>query len=137
MCRRALLPPSVVEFAPSVGCPPGNLAAVSDSAYSRWLADMARMQRIGFEGGVNGRKFLAGTGELRLTRTGATKGGAVTQMWPVTRAGLVNGHLDRDPVRPERPAPVVRDLGRLADAMLAVPTESPGRRGHWWRSGKG
>lgn len=131
LCRRAVLPPTPAEFALSAGCLPGNLAAVSDSAYSLWRADMAGMLRIGVEGGADSRKFLGGTGELRLT--GTTRGDAVTQMWPVARTGLVHGHLHRVPARPERPAPVIRDLGRLAEAMLAVPPETPGRRGRWWR----
>ncbi|GLZ78254.1 hypothetical protein Afil01_30610 [Actinorhabdospora filicis] len=133
LCRQALLPPTVTDLAPSAGCLPGNLTAIADSTYSLWQADMADMQRIGIEGGIDSRKHLAGIGELYLTNTGNTRGDAVSQRWPVARRGLAFGRLDRDPARPERPAPVVRDLGRLAEAILAVPPETPGRRKRWWR----
>ncbi|MEV0650337.1 HAD family hydrolase [Phytomonospora sp. NPDC050363] len=153
LCRRALLPPGVEEFAPSAGCLPGELAAVSGCAHSLWRAEMAGMLRIGVEGGGGGggggrgdgcgegvadsRKLLAGTGRLGVTNTGATRGPAIARMWPVARGGLVSGHVDRVPVRPERPTPVVGDLGRLAAAMLAVLPEATGRRGRrgqgrWW-----
>jgi len=134
LCRREVFPPGVGEIAPGVGCAPGNLAAVADSATTLWRADMEGMLRIGFEGGADDRKFLAGTGRLILTGTGTTRADAVTAMWPVARGGLVIGHLDRIPVRPARPGgPVVRDLARLTEAMLTVPPESPVRRRRWWR----
>lgn len=133
LCRREVLPPGIHELAASAGCLPGNLAAVSGSAYSLWAADLADMLRIGVEGGSDSRKYLAGTGELWTTNTGRTQGPAVMRMWPVARRGLTTGHLDRVPPRPECPAPVVRDLGRLAEAMLAVAPEAPGRRKRWWR----
>ncbi|HEY1176060.1 MAG TPA: HAD family hydrolase, partial [Phytomonospora sp.] len=87
LCREAELPTHVAELAPALGVAGDTVAAVSDSAVALRHAEAAGLRAIGFVGGGDRRKHLAGPGEVFVTNVGATETRSIPALWRTGRWG--------------------------------------------------